>query len=197
MKEILTIGIIGFADVKDDRLDIQSHLNKSLFDLMLENAIRQIKFFKNKFQAEHVKFVSGGAAWSDHIAVSLYLQNPKLYSLTLYLPSEFDKNQFSEKNRDRFGYVSNRLHKKFSELIESNSLKMIAEARDQGAIIRVIPGFLNRNTYVARESNVLLAYTWGKGKSPDDGGTRDTWYKAKDTTRLHISIWDLYQNELF
>jgi hypothetical protein len=45
-----------------------------------------------------------------------------------------------------------------------------------------------RNEKVAKESNAMLAYTYGDGKEPADGGTKDTWNKSKYLDKTHIPI---------
>ena len=50
----------------------------------------------------------------------------------------------------------------------------------------------NRNTKVAEESGRLLAYTYGEGDVPMDGGTKDTWDKHKGIKK-HISISKIFQ----
>jgi len=61
---------------------------------------------------ENIELISGGAAWSDHVAVSLFLaQQIARFPLVLHLPTRFD----SEGERfvaDTVGGVANFHHEK-------------------------------------------------------------------------------------
>jgi hypothetical protein len=46
-------------------------------------------------------------------------------------------------------------------------------------------GFHQRNAVVA-QSEVILAFTFGEGPEPKDGGTMDTWKKSKSKKKIHI-----------
>lgn len=116
--------------------------------------------------------ISGGAAWSDHIAVSLFLHG-KASSLTLCLPGPFN-GRFQGKD----GSIANHYHNLFSKEIGFSSLAGIQKAIDKGAIVTVHNSFRERNTQIAKRANILIAFGRG-GVSPTTSGTLDTWNKCK------------------
>lgn len=123
--------------------------------------------------------VSGGASWADHCAVKLFLEYSDKFFLKLYLPVKFD-GKFDEnelKTPFNCGQILNFYHKKFSDTIGEDSLKQISEAIKLGAKVESGKGFHGRNTQIAQNSDFMLAFTFGNGKSLKDGGTKDTWDK--------------------
>lgn len=134
--------------------------------------------------------VSGGAAWSDHVAVHLYINRLHyelpIVGLRLYLPSKF--NLISKRfENDRAGGISNYYHNKFNQVMNNSSYEELTGAMNDGAQVEVYAGFHARNSKVA-QSQYLLAFTFGD-QEPTDGGTRDTWVKAsKYAIRTHISL---------
>ena len=124
----------------------------------------------------------------DHIAVQLFLLGD-IGSLTLHLPCPWDnsKSQFLESSSKRSpGAISNTLHRMFSSVVKEDSLKQINDAIQVGAVTQVHNGFLKRNCSVAM-SEYLVAFTWGKGSVPKEGGTLDTWMKCKGR-KVHIPL---------
>jgi hypothetical protein len=167
----MNIGIIGTAGRKDDR----TRINNGLYQGMLAHAKALVKA-----QTTPVKLVSGGAAVADHLAVSLYLTEPNV-QLKLHLPAEFDlsRKQFVEKPGQMYepGNIANYYHRNFAKSCGLRSLEQIAQAIQKGAEVIVTPGFKERNTKVAMESDVLIAFTFGDGALLKDGGTLDTMTK--------------------
>jgi len=53
-------------------------------------------------------------------------------------------------------------------------------------------GFHDRNTTVAKGCDYLIAFTFGKGDQPADGGTLDTWKKCPlaSAKRVHFPLGD-------
>jgi len=168
-------------------------LTKEIFDIM---CITAINIIENDLHLtwDNVNLVSGGAAWSDHIAVSLYMLKDAA-SLTLFLPCKWISKGTESKYFDDGSYdwrknpgrTSNSYHKKFSAMIGRNSLHEIEMSFKLGAKIdTTFAGFHNRNTEVAK-SDILLAFTFGKSDKPDDGGTLDTWTKCKNH-KIHVQL---------
>jgi len=92
-REGITIGIIGTAGRKEDG----AKMSKELYGKMYRKADAYISNLG--LEPRDITLVSGGAAYSDHIAVSLYLDN-KADNLTLHLPCEF---RFLPKGPQFFG----------------------------------------------------------------------------------------------
>lgn len=188
------LGIVGTAG----RKQAQNLMTPAYYNNMIETA-------KNIMKKHNITtLVSGGAAFSDHVAVSLYLRGDatKLY---LMLPESYDIKSRSFK-KGHYGNITNSLHHIFSEKCNVNSLDDIAIAIKNGAIIagNDTPGFLTRNTWIAQKATHLLAFTSGMALNekvseigitseyPDsiikDNGTRDTWRKSINKYRIVSSI---------
>ena len=140
-----------------------------------------------------IDLVSGGAAWADHIAVSLFLMNiPCIKSLTIYVPCSFNGECFDNEVRD--GGVANYYHRKFSDRLTGenhHTLAGIQRAIDRGAtLITVDGGFFARNKLVAESSEYLIAYTFNHGSIPKDGGTKHTWDLCK-SKKIHVNLFNL------
>ena len=182
------LGIIGTAGRQQDG----PKLNLDSYNAMLSAA----SVLANAEKITH--FVSGGAAWADHVAVSLFLSNNK-FSLSLHLPEIFDTlmGQYcSEEFRDT-GSVANYYHKQFYNKTKIPSLNEIGSAWAYGATVTVTRGFKERNSKVAEESDVLLAMTFGNGNIVKDGGTADTARKFLALGKLPLYHLDLNTFKLY
>lgn len=126
------------------------------------------------------ELVSGGSAWADHLAVSLFLDG-HVKRLTLHLPARFVKEcplspAFCPSVSD--GRRLNDLHAAFSATAGIDSFAQIQRAIERGATVHVNPGgFKARNSDVAAAASSLLAFTFSGNALPADGGTADTWRK--------------------
>lgn len=144
-----------------------------------------------------VHLVSGGAAWSDHIAVTLFLAGC-VAGLTLYLPCRWepgDSPKFASNGSGSWktnpGGLANTRHGSFSVGIGRDSLKEIEAARLKGAhIITDYHGFHARNSAIAKDAERLIAFTWGADVAPAAGGTLDTWKKAR-CEKVHVPLGEL------
>lgn len=139
----------------------------------------------------NVVLISGGAAWSDHIAVDLFNEG-RYPSLTLYLPApwDFDKRRYKETN-SACARVANRYHDGFSQATDRKTLREIDQAIMHSAIAIDYDGFVERNTVIANECQYLIAFTWAENETSIVGGTHDTWEKCKITSnkkKVHISL---------
>jgi len=160
--------------------------------------VRQAKALMPKgLKGEHIHLVSGGAAWADHLAVHLFLIG-MAQELTLHLPAPLDASGYFMGYRGTAGSVANYYHSKFSLIAGINSREEILEAASRknchGTVQPVAPGYgamFARNRLIAKEldksNDQLIAFTFGKGDSPEDGGTRDTWNQFQGD-RFHVSI---------
>jgi hypothetical protein len=129
--------------------------------------------------------VSGGAAWADHLAVTLFL-NGKVPRLHLHLPApwNFVSNAFTD---TRDGRTANRLHSRFSD----RSLTEIGQALLSGATYDVSDGFKTRNILVGQVDR-LIAFTWSHTGSPKlGGGTRHCWDNSLASVKVHIDLGTL------
>jgi hypothetical protein len=189
LKEAETVGIIGTAGRGADA--------KRLSGFMYE---RMYSVAKDIIGPRYVDLVSGGAAWSDHIAVKLFLYSPMNPGLSLELPTIFHGGKYEEgKLYDGFdvGRISNHYHRQFSIAAKCDSLQEIQEAINRGARTTIGRGFFNRNLQIAK-ADTMIAFTFGNKEKLKDGGTAHTAKAYLDNggkTLYHVNLYDftIYQ----
>ena len=187
--EPIKLGIIGTAGRQDDT----ARLSDTLYLEMVNKAYRTISDLANR-DYYVTGLVSGGAAWADHVAVTLFLCGA-VGGLKLCLPAPFDL-QYDRNDKD--GAVANRYHNQFSKALDFDSLAEIETAIHRPGCSAVVGrGFKDRNRLVAESSDALLAMTFGAGrKLKARSGTLDTMtkYKALHTAldlSYHLDLNDL------
>jgi len=187
----MKIAIIGTAGRREDG----SKMSKELYKKMYNRALIEISQLMELTidDGDTVDLVSGGAAWADHIAVSIFLSK-SANSLTLHLPAEFSHEycRFVENPNDKWcsGCTSNHYHDLFARKMGRSTMQGIARAALKGAKIYTYGGFRERNKVVG-QVGALIAFTWGEGDKPKDGGTSYTWGKSTARTRIHIPLGNL------
>ncbi len=186
--EKMYIGIIGTAGRRSDG----KRISKELYLKMYKKALELL----SDIPVEKRHLVSGAAAVSDHLAVSLYLAD-EAASLTLHLPAEFEDGQFVERDVQYDpGKTSNYYHHLFGLKMSPedplSTLKGVEKAIEKGAETSVSKGFKARNLLVGQVER-LLAFTFGEGDIPKDGGTKHTWDRSKADTKIHIPLGALGQ----
>lgn len=174
------IAIIGTAG-----RDPAQPMTKELWEAMVKDA-------KTRVDAEDFIF-SGGAAWADHLAVELFLQE-HVKNLSLWLAAPLHNNGLFEGPLKSAASASNFYHHKFSGIIGVSSRHQILDAQMEGAWINPEPvsagygAFFARNAKVAeRAVDGCIAYTWGEDEEPADGGTKYTWDRIKGD-RIHVPL---------
>lgn len=176
---MVTVSIIGTAG--RDKTKVYT---SELFDKMVYSAKYILRDLKD------ITLVSGGAAWADHVAVKLYLDN-FCQNLILHFPCKWDNDKFIDNGNWSWkinpGKTANNYHHKFSQIMGNESLKDISNAINKGAIIiDDYNGFHSRNAEVAK-SDYLIAFTWSSNGYPCDGGTLDTWKKS-NSQKCHVDL---------
>lgn len=200
MSHKVVVSIVGTAGRKEDG----AKLNRNVFENMKTKAEALI-LNKFKLRKQDVLLVSGGSAWADHIAVSLWLENmytgspEDMYSgLRIFLPCGYDNGntgtqfQFRQHNkRDDPGTTLNRLHNQFNSAMGNgfDSLKDLLCTEALGAeLCCSFSGFLNRNIQVAK-CDYMIAFTWGDSYGqPKSGGTFHTWKNCKSQNKIHVPL---------
>lgn len=175
----MIIGIIGTAGRNED--------GKKLSKRLYVNAVDATKKIITSLSKDTVSVVSGGAAFSDHIAVTLYLSG-FASNLVLYLPAEFTNKYVEKHSQFDPGSISNYYHKKFSKVVGKDSLLGLRRAIDAGAEVHVCKGFHARNLRIASCVDALIAFTFSRSNEPKDGGTLHTWKHCKAKTKIHIPL---------
>jgi hypothetical protein len=165
----IRIAIIGTARAKNQ--DENMKMGLTLYTKILDSIQSRLSDY------ERLEFVSGGAAWMDHLAVSLFLRYHRYSTkLTLHLPAAFENGKYLEITDP--GRASNHYHKLFYNATGIDSLAQIEEARKSGANFVIHKDFYTRNDAVASSNpSLLLAYSWHKTK-PINCGTAYTWNRA-------------------
>ena len=179
-----TVSIIGTSGRA-------GNITKELYIKMISATIIYLK----SLSLNSIILVSGGAAFSDHIAVHIYLYkdtyNLNIIGLRLDLPCKFDMSTCKFEDTDNSDWkanpekVSNYYHDKFNNVTNDNSYDELCKVINMEAEIHIHKEFHSRNQYVAK-SDYMLAFTFGKN-CPEDGGTKHTWDLCKGK-KFHISL---------
>lgn len=145
--------------------------------------------------------ISGGAAWADHLAVDAFLAG-RCAGLELYLPAPLQRSRLGcspwfDGMQPSSGTTANYYHRRFSHEVGINSLEEIAQAIQRGAIAECekkahgFKAFFRRNAKVAARSEGVIAYTFGEGDEPADGGTLNTWQQITAGPKTHVCMGTL------
>lgn len=182
MVSVAIIGTAGRSDLNKLNLELyQKMVSKSKY--IIQNIF--------KLKPENIILISGGAAWSDHIIIDLFLESYTKNGL-IYMPTRWENKKYLETSyKYDIGITSNNLHKKFSDKTGKKSLSEIQEAINRGLKINTnFMGFFNRNSQVAK-ADYIIAFSWSDTGKPSDGGTKNTWDKSKSKSKIHINLADL------
>lgn len=178
----MRIAIIGTAG-RDKTKPMSRELYAKMFGKIKE-------FHKaNLLSEKEIIWVSGGAAWADHLAVTAW----KYYGgkLRLHLPAELTESGFLE---TKDGGVANYYHRLFGAKMDgdpSSTLRSLYALKKEPAVeMFVYKGFLARNREVAKDCDFAIAFTWGEGDAPRDGGTLHTW-RMIPSPKIHYPIGSL------
>ena len=192
----MRIAIVGTAGRKEDG----PKLSKELYFRMVRDAHQQLFQIEYQLDKDFVfdlfHLVSGGAGWSDHIAVSLYLMDIA-DNLTLYFPCKWDQKDrvFFLDNEPKSYHspssTANYYHKLFSEKMGRSSLDGIQRAIDKGAVYHEIQGgFLARNLLVGKV-DALLCYGFSPGDRPTTSGSSHCWNNSSARIKIYREIGKL------
>lgn len=178
---MIRVGIIGVSG-----RNINHNVTEEHMKWMADNVECYIKDVLETTN-DKIILVSGGSACSDHVAVQLYLEGG-FAGLELYLPTKFNLSTKKFETTHE-GNILNFLHSKCKTKTGRDVLSELSEAITNPNVKVVIgKGFFARNTMIAEISDHLLAFTFGEGDTPIDGGTYDTWKKTKHHNKLHLSL---------
>lgn len=187
----LHVGVIGSAGRKEDA----SKMTKQLYQWMYRDAgYRIVKFFEESDHDE-LHFHSGGAAWADHLVVSL-MKSGIGDAATLHLPTRFHTKYARFSDGNPTGKTANYYHEQFSEKLEQDTLAGLAHFMLDPRVRAIqYKGFFPRNIGIGEASELLLAYTWGPGKQPKPkSGTLHTWRHSTATTKVHVPLGRLAEH---
>ncbi len=176
------VAVIGTAG-----RDKSKPMTKATWEAMVDD-------LRPRLQLDDV-LISGGAAWADHLAVHAYLQG-WCQGLKLYLPAPFQVNKFLGPSSSAAS-AANYYHQQFQIATGVRGLSEIHDAIVKGAIAACEPAaagyaaMFARNAKVAGDATLMLAYTFGDGAQPADGGTLNTWNTFGASDRIHIPLMEL------
>ncbi len=187
---VTRVAIIGAAGGRG----AHERLSKAAFARMCATA-RRVITEDLRLDPKRVHLVSGGAAWSDHIAVRLFLGGG-FAGLTLLLPARWIAGGIhgwyepvNPQSRRDPGGMSNYYHKRFSDSVEADSLAEIARAKIDGAVLRdEFRGFLIRDLEIARSVDAMIAFSFSDGDAPLEGGTKFTWSHCECARKIHVPL---------
>nr|QBK89778.1 MAG: uncharacterized protein LCPAC101_00610 [Pithovirus LCPAC101] len=187
---MISISIIGSAGRNDDA----DKLNRDIFIKMYNKANDTLNDIikTKKIQYSDIILRSGGAAYSDHIAVLLFLKYKKNnIKLELHLPCKYIVND-TEKiimfvGNNKTASTATKYHDDFNKKCNLNSFNEIYYALKLGATFFEYNGFYARNKHVGN-SDYLVAFTFGKNNVPKKGGTKHTWDNSSCKNKIHYSI---------
>ena len=145
-----------------------------------------------------ITLVSGGAAWMDHVAVTVFLRNyEKGLGLRLFLPVPLvepsDMKERVEFRCTREGLIMNHYHDKFQVHLpqQVNPRAAFNSALQHGAEIKVIRGGFKKRNFSVGKVDEVWAFTWAEGEVPAEGGTRHTWDHSSAPVKRHASLLKL------
>jgi hypothetical protein len=180
MIQLGIIGTTGRYDNDKKRLE-KKHLTWILHQV--EDYIENILLIDKK----NIILISGGAAWTDHVAIQLYLSN-QYAGLKLYLPSKFDVKHQQYINTHE-GRLLNALHLECQEKTGICTFKELAKAIHGKNKVNIIikHGFFPRNTLMAKNCDHLLVFTFNHN-GPVDRDVLDIWKKTKHNNKVHFDL---------
>lgn len=177
----MKVSIVGMDGSNLKRQLLQT---KKLFNSMVRCVGKKV--------GKGAELISGGNAWSEHVAVTLYLRE-RVTGLELCLPCEwdYDKKQFVDNGSrylgDNPGRMMNQHHLIFSKVLGKSTLSEIQAAKDKGAVFRVYSGSRHAaDKAIAEECDKLICLTWG-GFHPTAGCHGIKW-GACNKPKEHISL---------
>jgi hypothetical protein len=162
--------------------------------------------------------ISGGAAWSDHVAVQLFLDG-KVGGLVLHLPGELmmkevpgetPRLQFDNLGFMTSGSTANLYHDQFAKALglqPGDTIAQLQQAIDKGAVVTFgngasptrssdteISSFIARNRWIAQDATsgmITLSFD-PTPNGPNDGGTGHAVREHKrwhpDAKQFHLDI---------
>lgn len=176
-------------------------VTKETYDQMIMKVMKIIRVYESYNSKPNIPWrykihlISGGAALSDHVAISLYLKYRDILTIpldiTIYLPSLWDKeNKIHQDTGDARWYINpgktaNSQHRYFSKIMGFNSLNEINTLYKRGKVNTEYFGFHKRNDEVAK-SDVILAFSGNWDNI--SGGTKYTYDKATTRKKYIIKI---------
>lgn len=172
-------GVIGTAGRSNQNL-----LSEDLYWSMVDRVYETLSNLQS-CGGDDIELVSGGAAWADHVAVTLFNQG-KVEALTLHFPCSFN-GRFDD---SKTGRTANYYHERFSKTVGRDSFRSLESALQKGAHFTVSDGFRARNLLVGQVPN-LIAQTWSRTGKPEDGGTEHCWRNSPSPNKIHISLYEL------
>lgn len=173
-------------------------LSQAIYEEMVRTALDTIQTTFG-LDPKQCDLISGGAAWSDHVAVTLFNRGD-VHGLTIYAPCLFSGNKFVDNNQSKDwrvnpGYISNLYHGTFSAKIGGTTLLDIHDAQTKGAVIDTkYPGFHKRDGVIASTATHMIAFSWSDTGAPSDGGTFYTWNRCHlplATHKIHINLKEI------
>jgi hypothetical protein len=213
-----TVAIMGTAGQDPSKEDVvDAHLWKVMVHCARQVLTRVFSLDASS-STETVQLISGGAAIADHVAVQLYLESsstvgtsaPSPYHLSLHLPCRWDPDRKEYDARSYEGRRSNALHVQFARqasfpsvrtslqqlhdvVHQSSAARSTSKAAANRVTVQEHSGFVQRNSFVAREAQYVLAMTWSSPSAlapVGESGAAHTWSRSNGV-KLHLPLAEL------
>ena len=154
----------------------------TMWNALVEHAVKEVSSIPG-----NVAIHTGGAAWGDQLNVAVAQRLPgKVTAVYLELPCPLLATGYYDNGGSSWitnpGRLSNIHHHNFSLAVHQDRSKSLKDLYDLKAVVRVHDGFHARNTLIAKESSIILAYHDSSDR-PTTGGTADTLKKTKGQIR--------------
>ena len=179
---MIIVSICGSAGRNGSHTRITLALFNKLYNVFNDSIFKLHNDIKSMYNTEHkITLMSGGAAFVDHIAVRIYLNNLDRYKLHLALPCNITVNGFTG---NKVAETASYYHDLFRKQTSINSVSEIIQAIQKGATFSIHNGFKERNTVIAN-CNYILASSWGPNPT---GGTKNTYDKCQTVQKFYINL---------
>lgn len=182
---IIKLGIVGTSGKNhyDKKVLAPKHMT------WITNNVRQ--YIENVLHTtcDKIMLVSGGSAWTDHVAIQLYLTG-EFAGLELFLVSKFDIKQKKYINTHE-GRALNEMHKYCQEqtgIDVFNDMVKAIHGKNKAKVI-IQRGFNARNTLLSKNCDHLMVFAFVRDM-PENGGTYDTWIKIVHPNRINFDLAD-------
>lgn len=165
----MRVAIIGTSGRNTDA----PKMTMELFEAMVE---RTLSWLEKLLAAKgEITLISGGGAWSDHVAVLCHMRMAGKVRLELHLPAAIGERGFCSHQFKDAGSVSNYYHKLFSQKVFGSgeeSVKQIYYASKEPHVhIEVHKDFRSASSGI-EDSDILLCFGWAEGNEPQSSGAR-------------------------
>lgn len=194
---VILVSIIGSANRNKEPWTLETYQN-------MKNLVRSILEENKLLELPSMTLIlqSGGAAWSDFVAVDLFLdliRTERPAQLLLQLPAKWDAEHKCFVSKTRDGFTSNKYHEWFTKQTNIQSLELMHQAMAHPmCLVMTHDGFQARNKWVANCQHLIAISVapaafhdhWKvtPPAHPITSGTLQTWKMCDTRVKKHHVI---------